>query len=149
MVDNLNMNSALTASQVQRKSNVVELITYETSTQADPDRAGLSLSGVETQFASVRSDNSRQVLLGEQEQPQEQDADQSQQIEEAANRLNELAQSIKRDLKFSVDDTSGETVITVLDGATNEVIRQIPEDRVLALRENIESLKGILFSAEI
>ena len=71
------------------------------------------------------------------------------QMEQAASRLNDLAQSIKRDLRFSVDDDSGNVVITVLDQETNEVIRQIPEEHVLAVRENIESLKGILFSAKI
>ena len=73
----------------------------------------------------------------------------SAQMEQAASRLNDLAQSIKRDLKFSVDDDSGNVVITVLDQETNEVIRQIPEEHVLAVSENIETLKGILFSAKI
>ncbi|MBT3203616.1 MAG: flagellar protein FlaG [Gammaproteobacteria bacterium] len=73
----------------------------------------------------------------------------SQEMESTANRLNEIAQDIRRDLEFKVDDNSGDMVITVLDRETNEVIRQIPQEHVLALRENMESLKGILFSAKI
>lgn len=70
-------------------------------------------------------------------------------IENTASRLNKAVQSIERDLQFSVDDNSGETIITVMDKATKEVIRQIPTEEVIAIRENIESLKGILFSAEV
>ena len=73
----------------------------------------------------------------------------TEQMEQTASRLNEIAQTIQRELKFSVDDNSGDVVITVVDRKTDEVIRQIPEDHVLAIRENIESLKGILFSAKI
>ena len=70
-------------------------------------------------------------------------------LESTVNQLNDIAQSIKRDLKFSVDDSSGQTIISVVDTQSQEVIRQIPPDYVLNVRENIESLKGILFSAEI
>ena len=70
-------------------------------------------------------------------------------LEYTANRLNQAVQSIERGLQFTVDEQSGETIITVTDKKTDEVIRQIPSEEVLAIRENIESLKGILFSAEV
>lgn len=70
-------------------------------------------------------------------------------VTDTVNRLNETVQSIERDLQFQVDDTSGDTIITVLDTKTNEVIRQIPTEDVLAARENIETLKGIIFSAKV
>lgn len=70
-------------------------------------------------------------------------------VESTANSLNKAVQSIERGLQFTVDENSGETIITVTDKNTNEVVRQIPTEEVLAIRENIESLKGILFSAEV
>jgi flagellar protein FlaG len=70
-------------------------------------------------------------------------------MQTSANELNALVKTIQRDLQFSVDDSSGETVIKVLDTQTDEVIRQIPSKEVLALTQNFESLKGILFSAEV
>ena len=82
-------------------------------------------------------------------QPETDRATKSEKMEQTASRLNEIAQTIKRDLRFSVDDNSGDVVIKVVDRETDEVIRQIPEEHVLAIRENIESLKGILFSAKI
>ena len=70
-------------------------------------------------------------------------------LEDSVSQLKDLVQSVQRDLQFSIDDFSGKTVITVLDSRTAEIIRQIPSDEVLALARNIESMKGVLFSAEV
>lgn len=70
-------------------------------------------------------------------------------LEDSVSQLKDLVQSVQRDLQFSIDDFSGRTVITVLDSKTEEIIRQIPSDEVLALAKNIASLKGVLFSAEV
>ena len=70
-------------------------------------------------------------------------------LESSVSQLKDLVQSVQRDLQFSIDDYSGRTVITVLDSNTAEIIRQIPSEEVLALAKNIESLKGVLFSAEV
>jgi len=73
----------------------------------------------------------------------------TQSLESSVVQLNELVQSIERDLHFSIDEASGDTVIQVLDSKTEEVIRQIPSEEVLTLARNIETMKGILFSAEV
>lgn len=70
-------------------------------------------------------------------------------LENSVQRLSELVKSVQRDLQFSIDQQSGKTVITVLDSTTEEIIRQIPSEEVLTLARNIESLKGVLFSAEV
>ncbi len=70
-------------------------------------------------------------------------------LKDSVRNLTELVKTVQRDLQFSIDNKSGETVITVLDSLTDEVIRQIPSEEVLALAKNIESLKGVLFSAEV
>jgi flagellar protein FlaG len=87
-----------------------------------------------------------------QETKETQEVDQNgfkERLENSVSRLNDLADSVQRDLQFTIDDDSGETVITVLDTKTAEIIRQIPSKEVLALAQNIESLKGALFSAEV
>ncbi len=70
-------------------------------------------------------------------------------IDTAVNNLNNIVQNIQRDLNFRVEDESGKVIVTVLDSKTEEVIRQIPAEHVLAISENIENLKGILFSARV
>ncbi len=69
-------------------------------------------------------------------------------VEAAVRDINEFVQTVQRDLRFSVDENSGRTVITVLDSETQEIVRQIPPEKLMAAAENIEQLRGLLFDAE-
>ncbi len=60
-----------------------------------------------------------------------------QELQGAVSRLNEYVQNIQRKLEFSVDEESGKDVVRVLDKQTDEVIRQIPSEEVLAIARNI------------
>ncbi len=60
------------------------------------------------------------------------------QIKDAVSKLNDYVQSVQRNLSFSVDKDSGETVIKVYDAQTKEVIRQIPPDETLRLAASID-----------
>lgn len=70
----------------------------------------------------------------------------SAQLEAAVVTLETYFQSVSRSLRISVDDEAGTTVITVVDQATDEVVRQIPSEEVLALArfmaEQLASLEG-------
>ena len=54
-------------------------------------------------------------------------------VRNAVKDLNDFAQEIQTNLKFSVDEGSGRSVITVTDKQTGDVIRQIPAKEVLAV----------------
>ncbi|MCC5857852.1 MAG: flagellar protein FlaG [Ectothiorhodospiraceae bacterium] len=69
-------------------------------------------------------------------------------VDTAVREINEFVQIIRRDLQFSVDEHSGRTVITVLDSETQEIVRQIPPEKLMKAAENIEQLRGLLFDAE-
>ena len=58
--------------------------------------------------------------------------------------LNDLAAHLRRELRFDIDEVSGRTVINVVDGDTDEVIRQIPPEEMIALAEHFEDLQGLL-----
>lgn len=51
--------------------------------------------------------------------------------------LNNHVQRIQRELEFSVDETSGRTVIKVVDLETKEVIRQIPGEEALRVAQKL------------
>ncbi|MCV6621541.1 MAG: flagellar protein FlaG [Cellvibrionaceae bacterium] len=71
-----------------------------------------------------------------------------QDLEKAVSRLNDYVQSTQRDLKFSMDEETGQTVITVVDRYTSEVIRQLPDQVVLDLAKKLNQEEPIkLFSA--
>ena len=71
-------------------------------------------------------------------------------VSAAVSRLNDYVESVDRSLRFSVDEVTGRTVIRVLDARTDEVLREIPPQRLLAMMHEIatpneaEGLKGLL-----
>jgi flagellar protein FlaG len=71
----------------------------------------------------------------------------SRDLERTLRKLNETMAAAQRNLSFRVDKGSGRTVITVLDAATKEVIRQIPSEEVLALSRALEA-SGALLDAQ-
>lgn len=58
-------------------------------------------------------------------------------VDRATRRMNDYVQTVNRNLQFSVDDDSGQTVIKVVDSETHELIRQIPPDEMLALARHL------------
>ena len=69
-------------------------------------------------------------------------------ISRAVERLNELMSSRQRSLRFEVDAGSGRTVITVINDATKEIVRQIPPEELLHIAQNLEQI-GLLIDARI
>ncbi len=71
-----------------------------------------------------------------------------QQLEQAANNLNVHAQSLKRDLHFSVDEDTGETIIRVIDSASQKMIRTIPSDEFISMSQQLSQSVGMLLNAK-
>ncbi|MGB2272190.1 MAG: flagellar protein FlaG, partial [Pseudomonadales bacterium] len=64
-----------------------------------------------------------------------------QQFEDLATQLFQQVQFIQRDLRFTVDEHSGKTVIVVMDSQTDEVIREIPSEKLRQLAHNLRTLQ--------
>lgn len=61
-------------------------------------------------------------------------------LDEALRDLTGYVQNVQRNLQFNVDDDSGQTIIRVVDTETEEVIRQIPSEEVVALARHLKSM---------
>lgn len=77
----------------------------------------------------------------------------AQELGQAVDSINAHIQNLQRSLQFSVDEELGRTIVKVLDSETEEVIRQIPTEEVLAIAHTIkemssESQAGGLFFQE-
>jgi flagellar protein FlaG len=70
-------------------------------------------------------------------------------VESAVKKVNQVVQAAARDIEFSVDKASGETVVKVVDRATKQVIRQIPSEEMLAISQSIDKLQGLLVKQEV
>lgn len=62
-------------------------------------------------------------------------------VEQAVEQLNDYAQSLQRDLRFSIDEDLGQAVVHVVDRSTQEVVRQIPNETAIELARNLKEQK--------
>lgn len=58
-------------------------------------------------------------------------------MESIVSQLKDYVQSMQRDMDFHVDDQTGRVVVQVIDSSTNEVIRQIPAEEILAIARHL------------
>ncbi len=70
------------------------------------------------------------------------------QVQEAVQQLRQVVAPVARSLQFSVDDATGKTVVKVVDAATQEVIRQMPSEEVLAIARALDRLQGLLLKGK-
>jgi len=74
-------------------------------------------------------------------------------VVEAVSDISDYIQTISRELQFQVDDQLGSTIITVTDKETDEVVRQIPSEEIVAMARYIaenapDPVKGLLMNGE-
>jgi len=74
-------------------------------------------------------------------------AEQKLDVEEAVERIRTQVQTLQRNLNFSVDDSTGEVVVQVLDGDSGKVVRQIPSEDILRLADRLDEMRSLLFEA--
>jgi flagellar protein FlaG len=75
---------------------------------------------------------------GKAERLQDRNETQREQLDVAVSQLNDFVQNVQRDLQFKINDDLGETIVRVVDQATQEIIRQIPNEVALRLAENLQ-----------
>ncbi len=66
-------------------------------------------------------------------------------VETIVSQMSEYVQNHQRDLQFKIDKDSGQTVITVLDSESREVIRQIPHERMIHLADHLDKDESLIF----
>jgi len=64
-------------------------------------------------------------------------AEQQQKLASVVEDLNSQVQFVERNLQFSIDDKSGQTVVKVVNTKTDELIRQIPSEDLLRISERL------------
>jgi flagellar protein FlaG len=59
-------------------------------------------------------------------------------IESVTRQIDSYLRSMNKSLQFSVDKVTGETVVSIRDDETGEVIRQVPGEDALRIAQSIE-----------
>lgn len=70
-------------------------------------------------------------------------------LQERVVELNSYMQTMNRSLQFSIDEQSGQTVVKVIDADTEQLIRQIPAEELLAVKSSLEEYRGMLLEASV
>ncbi len=62
----------------------------------------------------------------------------------AVNKLNEFVAPALQTVEFAIDEQSERIVVKVVDTVTKKVLRQIPNDEVLAMSKTLDKLQGLV-----
>lgn len=70
-------------------------------------------------------------------------------VDTAVEKLNDLVQSQRTDVSFSVDKAANATVIKVFKTETGELIKQFPPEDILAMKAKINQTVGLLYDTKV
>jgi flagellar protein FlaG len=65
-------------------------------------------------------------------------------MEDAVKTLNKFTEMTAQDVRFSIDEESGKTIVKVVDVATQAVLRQIPNVEALSISRSLDKMQGLL-----
>ncbi|WDP87267.1 MAG: flagellar protein FlaG [Desulfobacter sp.] len=89
------------------------------------------------------------VAASQVEQKSQEDKEQSlsvQEVKELAEGLNELMDGLQTSIGFSIHEKlSNQVVVEIKDRQTDQLIKQIPSEELLAIKEKMEEFTGMLF----
>jgi flagellar protein FlaG len=112
----------------------------ETKQQAARDASPAVVVSTTQQTATATSESLEQQELERQQRAEA--------LQEKVTELNDYMQHFNRSLQFTVDDSSGDTIVKVIDSDTDEVVRQIPSQALLDVRNAAEKYRGILLEVK-
>lgn len=65
-------------------------------------------------------------------------------LDQAVQSLNDRYAQLRTDLRFTVDESTGRTVVAVVDSTDGTVLRQIPTEEVLRIAHALSEPRGAL-----
>ena len=72
----------------------------------------------------------------------------AQQIAQAVEEMRTAISPVAQNLQFSIDQDIGRTIVKVVDASTDEVIRQIPSEEIVAIAKAMDKLQGLLIKQQ-
>jgi flagellar protein FlaG len=118
----------------------------------------MTIQSITSSAAGLRPDTPQQPALARSEpgsaaapstgpaQPQQPD---TRQLGTAVERINEQLRAAAQNIRFSIDEDTGKTIVRVVNSDSGELIRQIPSEEVLAVSRSLERLQGLLLRQRV
>lgn len=126
--------------------DINEVASRAASTPPPPRQASLA-PGLQTTNGAIRPRDATQLAQAPEPSVGEASAEKQggmEKLRAAVEKIQEFVSSTASDIKFSIDEDSGRTVVRVIDRETQEVIRQIPSQEMLDLAQALDKLQGLL-----
>ena len=70
------------------------------------------------------------------------------QVKQAVQKIQGTVNNLAQNLRFSIDEDTGKTIIKVMDVHTEEVIRQIPTEEAVEIARTLDKVQGLLFNGK-
>ncbi|MBS0587707.1 MAG: flagellar protein FlaG [Proteobacteria bacterium] len=70
------------------------------------------------------------------------------QVKQAVQKIQGAVDNLAHNLRFSIDEDTGKTIIKVVDVHTDEVIRQIPSKEAIEIARTLDKVQGLLFNGK-
>lgn len=64
-------------------------------------------------------------------------------VSDAVEKLSKFVATIRPEISFSVDQSSGTRVVKIMDSQSKEVLRQIPSEEAIQLAQALDKLQGL------
>ncbi len=93
-----------------------------------------NVSGLSDKQLTARSSGTG---YGNEDTEKQKGTEQAENLHVAVSQMNDHVQNLQRNLLFTVDEATGENVVTVVDSQSEEVIRQIPSEEALSLARRL------------
>jgi|CXWL01.1.fsa_nt_gi flagellar protein FlaG len=68
------------------------------------------------------------------------------QIRQAVQNIQSAVDNLAHNLRFSIDEDTGKTIIKVVDAHTDEIIRQFPTEEAIEIARTLDKVQGLLFN---
>jgi flagellar protein FlaG len=69
----------------------------------------------------------------------------TEEVDSAVSAFNEVFKQANVGVCYQVDKKTGDLIIKLVDRDTQKVLRQVPPDQILAMRQRLEELLGVIF----
>lgn len=96
-----------------------------------PHRTGAPLFGERTADRTLR-DSASEPLIAEE-------------VESAVAAFNEVFKQANVSVRYQVDTQTGDLIISLVNRDTQEVLRQVPPEQILRMRQRLEEMLGVIF----
>ncbi len=103
------------------------------------------LNNIQERTKKTKVQDTEQVRINTEERKKQREQAASQEgLEQAVNKLNKTVEAFNIQLKFAISKKDGDIIVFVIDKAKNEVIRQIPPDKVVNLTAQMQYMVGLI-----